>query len=63
MEGEGGSCEKDLILVGRVPQTRREITEGTIRESKLVGEGWKGETAGQRSEFYSGFVVDEIGLS
>ena len=39
---EGGSCEKDLRLVGqRVPQTRGGIMEGTMREFKHEGEGWK----------------------
>ena len=27
----------------RIPETRREITEGAIREFKLEDEGWKGE--------------------
>ena len=44
MVGKGGSFEKDLRLIGRVPVIRGGITVGTIREFKLGCDGWKGET-------------------
>ena len=33
---EGGSCEKDSTVIGRVPQMNKGIADGTLREFKLV---------------------------
>ena len=41
MVGEGESFEKDLILMDTVPETRGEITEGTIREFKIECKEWE----------------------
>ena len=59
--GEGGSCGKSEIISQRVPKTRGVITEGAIKEFKLEGDEWKGETEVVRgASFTSGFDIDEI---
>ena len=62
---EGKSCEKNLRLDGRgfqrIPQTRRGITEGTIREFNLGSEEWSAELEVVReASFTSWFDIDEI---
>ena len=53
--------ESDLRLVGRVPEMMGGITEGTVREIKLGGDGWKEETEVVRgANFTSGFDNNEI---
>ena len=58
---EGGCCEKDLKIIGRVPQMSGGIMERAIRKVKLRGERWKEETEVVRgASFTSRFDVDEI---
>ena len=53
--------ERCDISIQRVPHTKGRITEGTIRESEIGGEGLKEETGVvRRAHFTGGFDVNEI---
>ena len=62
MIGEGGSCEKDLRLIGIVSEARGGIMEEMNGEFKSVGKGWKGDIEVVRgASFTSGFDIMQIG--
>ena len=56
-----GVFEKDLRLIGRVPETRGEILEGTITQFKHGGEGWTGETEVVRGANFNSRLVQIYG--
>ena len=62
-----GLGERSEINRQRIPKTRGGITEGTIKEYKLEGAGWKGVDSGVRRRrfFTSRFdnnKITQIGL-